>query len=554
MQAASIHPTPSDSSSSSSYGGQDLDQSSARSVRRPSKESMSQDATHSPAQAPLNAHQDARALIRLIQCPACSYPLRYPVTLPCGSSICRQCLPESHARQNITYTGGSESRHAGIICPVRSCQQEHPLSDCSPNVLLIHLMESITAALKGFDLPSTPIQTQMVEVLAPAVKQEQNQALDETNEPKPHLMTAPGGRLLATHAFADSGDLAFSSDVEYTYVDDSAEATQLCKDHDADVLQAVKDAAQQDLDCQVCYNLMLDPTTTPCGHTWCRKCLARILDHSNLCPVCRRYLFLPASLTRHPNNKMLVNLLGALCPDKVDIRRQAVEADEAGVEGLDTAIFVCTPSFPTIPTYLHVFEPRYRLMIRRALESNGRFGMIAYNENGIEQGVLGNPQFMEIGTMLQIVRYQLLPDGRSFVECKGVHRFRVLSHGVLDGYVVGRVEKIEDISLSEEERIEAEETSAPAPEDQDLAAATSLDRLPTSDMLRICQDFVARNRQSAARWLQGQILEAYGEPPDDPATFPYWLASVLPMSDAAKYQLLPLSSARERLKLASTLR
>lgn len=45
-------------------------------------------------------------------------------------------------------------------------------------------------------------------------------------------------------------------------------------------------------------------------------------------------------------------------------------------------IFVCTMSFPGIPCPLHVFEPRYRLMIRRCQESGSRrFGMCIY-ENG----------------------------------------------------------------------------------------------------------------------------------------------------------------------------
>ncbi|PKU36711.1 hypothetical protein llap_12987 [Limosa lapponica baueri] len=45
-------------------------------------------------------------------------------------------------------------------------------------------------------------------------------------------------------------------------------------------------------------------------------------------------------------------------------------------------IFVCTMSFPGIPCPLHVFEPRYRLMIRRCQETGTRrFGMCIY-ENG----------------------------------------------------------------------------------------------------------------------------------------------------------------------------
>ena len=41
-------------------------------------------------------------------------------------------------------------------------------------------------------------------------------------------------------------------------------------------------------------------------------------------------------------------------------------------------VFVCTLSFPNISCPLHVFEPRYRLMIRRCMEGGTReFGMCA---------------------------------------------------------------------------------------------------------------------------------------------------------------------------------
>lgn len=39
-------------------------------------------------------------------------------------------------------------------------------------------------------------------------------------------------------------------------------------------------------------------------------------------------------------------------------------------------IFVCTMAFPTVPCPLHIFEPCYRLMIRRCMEAGTKcFGM-----------------------------------------------------------------------------------------------------------------------------------------------------------------------------------
>lgn len=60
----------------------------------------------------------------------------------------------------------------------------------------------------------------------------------------------------------------------------------------------------------------------------------------------------------------------------------------------EVPIFVCTMAFPTIPCPLHVFEPRYRLMIRRSMETGTKqFGMcIADDFKG----------FADYGCMLQV--------------------------------------------------------------------------------------------------------------------------------------------------------
>lgn len=39
---------------------------------------------------------------------------------------------------------------------------------------------------------------------------------------------------------------------------------------DVDTLHEILEATHQHVDCQVCYNLLLDPVTTFCGHTLCR--------------------------------------------------------------------------------------------------------------------------------------------------------------------------------------------------------------------------------------------------------------------------------------------
>lgn len=56
--------------------------------------------------------------------------------------------------------------------------------------------------------------------------------------------------------------------------------------------------------------------------------------------------------------------------------------------------------------------------------------------------------------MLEIKSVQMLADGRSMLETVGSYRFRLLEKGSLDGYTVGRVERVDDISLEEEAELE----------------------------------------------------------------------------------------------------
>lgn len=364
------------------------------------------------------------------------------------------------------------------------------------------------------------------------------------------VVELPWSKLVATYVLAAQGDLPYGPDLYYL---NSESENQVHKILDVAVLQDLVEAAHRELDCQVCYSIMLDPVTTFCGHTLCRKCMARVVDHACQCPICRRRTAVPPFLDHHPTNKALRDLLEGICPDHMATRREAVAMEERGDEGgLNTALFICTLAFPGQPTFLRIFEPRYRLMLRRCLEGNREFGMLMYNRYNEPQGDLGHVHFWRYGTMLKIGLVQPLPDGTSIVETTGAYRFRVSAHGVLDGYAVGSVERVDDVPLEEEQRIEAEETSRPLPEITDPHAPPDLDRLSTNDLFRISTTFVARMRERSAHWLAQRVLDSHGHPPNDPATFPFWFAAVLPFVEEEKYKLLGVTTVRERLKITAT--
>lgn len=377
---------------------------------------------------------------------------------------------------------------------------------------------------------------------------------------------ASRGRLLATYIMAEEGELTYNSEAICAKMDFSGETEQL----DAMLLERLKESTRSELDCQVCYGVFLDPLTANCGHTLCRKCFHRVLDHSNLCPICRRRIEIPpgVSARRSPSNTFLTNWLSGLFNEDLASRVEAARLDDMdGAGELDIPLFVCAISFPHMPTFLHIFEPRYRLMIRRVIESGDRkFGMLLYNPTREVQGELGRVPFYEYGTLLNVVNMQLLPDGRSLLETVGVSRFRVVKHSVLDGYTVGKIERVSDISITEEEDIEATETSS-APKEtsqghieyspggsssgecSEVHPPPELDSLSTQELMNLGTSFIKKMQDQSAPWLHRSVVNAYGDCPTDAALFPWWFASVVPTSDAEKYRMLLTSSVRERLKM-----
>ncbi|KAG0157071.1 hypothetical protein PDIDSM_4255 [Penicillium digitatum] len=348
----------------------------------------------------------------------------------------------------------------------------------------------------------------------------------------------------------------FPSDASEVIYGESTTPVESTEAQDLIDFQTLRDSLRTELDCQVCYALVLDPMTTPCGHTFCQKCVARVLDHTDLCPICRRKIGMPNDIQLEPINKTMARLIDYFFLDQISVRREASAQDEIGPDyEKNLPLFVCTLSFPTMPTFLHIFEPRYRLMIRRVLANgNGKFGMVMYNRQGrVLPGQLDDVPFVQYGKLLMIERYELLPDGRSLVVATGVSRFKIVDSGMLDGYYVAKTERVDDIALAEEERLESIETSRdtinPLPEGNE--SDLPLDSMSTQQLLLSAREFISNQRRSGAPWLHPRVMLAYGPVPTDAARFPWWFASILPISEEEKYPILAATSVRERLKISA---
>jgi uncharacterized protein len=103
--------------------------------------------------------------------------------------------------------------------------------------------------------------------------------------------------------------------------------------------------------------------------------------------------------------------------------------------------------FPTMAVPLHIFEERYRVLIRELLAdsdpSRRVFGSVAIRE-GYEVGEHGKQELHRIGCRLQITEANAHPDGTYDVLTVARDRFRLNSLDTSGSYPVGEVTDVVD--------------------------------------------------------------------------------------------------------------
>ncbi|KAI5305861.1 hypothetical protein KEM56_003077 [Ascosphaera pollenicola] len=477
-----------------------------------------------------------RSVIRLIQCPKCSRPFRDAVRLPCGRSLCRTCLPPTHRRAHVTYPPLA-GREEGLKCPfsaqfakdeplqlpywstkLHPCAAEHSLNDCAFDVTLNNIVSAFKEALGRKE-----------ETGIGAISH--GHALD----------------LVRAYALAEAGELPYHS---IGHVDkDTVSALRSQETYDG-----LKSSIQDEVNCQLCFSLLMDPLTTDCGHTFCRSCLTRVVDHSNLCPFCRKELWITSTVQSEPGNIRLSEILHTLFFEELRDRVQAFNIEGLGYSEFTTLpLFIATLGFPSTRTFLHVFEIRYRALIHYALASGDRrFGLVMPNRAKATYGSSRHHEYKTYGTVMLIERAEDFPDGRIMIRAKGTSRFRILDAMLTsEGYISAQVQRVEDIPITDEELLEATETSHLSPIPYGGVAVNPFDRMSTEELLTITKDYVRECREKRVPWLSQRTFDAYGQPPTSAATYPYWLATILPITRHERYILLKTRSVRQRLKITA---
>jgi Lon protease-like protein len=100
-----------------------------------------------------------------------------------------------------------------------------------------------------------------------------------------------------------------------------------------------------------------------------------------------------------------------------------------------------TVLLPSAHLPLHIFEPRYRALVKDCLAGEGEFGVVLI-ERGQEVG--GGDVRFPVGTVARILQTAELPDGRWLVDAVGTDRFRVTEWLPEDPYPQAMVEALDD--------------------------------------------------------------------------------------------------------------
>ncbi|KAB2020591.1 hypothetical protein ES319_D07G078700v1 [Gossypium barbadense] len=276
-----------------------------------------------------------------------------------------------------------------------------------------------------------------------------------------------------------------------------------------------------DFDCTLCLKLLYEPITTPCGHSFCRSCLFQTMDRSNKCPLCRTVLFI--SPRTCAISVTLNNIIQRIFPQEYAERRS--EQDNLINFGNDLIpLFVMDVVIPCQKFPLHIFEPRYRLMVRRIMEGNHRMGMVIRDP--------ATDAIADFACEVEITECEPLPDGRFVLEIESRRRFRILRSWDQDGYRMAEVEWVQDIPPRD------------ATDREDLQELTNNAAAHARSWLSTVKASTRDRRKLEAIYN----VEAMMPNPQDPERFSFWLATLSNRRPSERLELLRIRDTAERIR------
>lgn len=181
-----------------------------------------------------------------------------------------------------------------------------------------------------------------------------------------------------------------------------------------------------------------------------------------------------------------------------------------------------TVVFPGVVTPLHVFEDRYRALMRDLVAipdpAERTFAVVAIRE-GYEVGDRGVQSLHRVGTLVQLTEIERYDDGRFDIEVTGRQRIVLDQVDASGEYLTARGDLVDD-----------EEDSSEAAEEAERALAA-----------------FEEYREALSTMRGGPVLA--GPLPHDPAYLSYSLAATCLLSQSQRQDLLEAPDAFTRLRM-----
>jgi Lon protease-like protein len=171
--------------------------------------------------------------------------------------------------------------------------------------------------------------------------------------------------------------------------------------------------------------------------------------------------------------------------------------------------------FPGVMLPLHIFEQRYRGMIKRCVEENAPFGVVLFTGDAESPSTIS-----KVGVLGRVAQVERLDDGRMNILVEGEARFRIVTLTGQTPTWSATVELVDD-----------------EPE------ADALLKSLATDMTKRYLEAYQKGLELTGR--QGSQLRL----PSSPVDLSFMVAYVLDMDLDAKQALLEMTSASERLRL-----
>ena len=103
--------------------------------------------------------------------------------------------------------------------------------------------------------------------------------------------------------------------------------------------------------------------------------------------------------------------------------------------------------FPNEVLPLHIFESRYRMMLKSVLEADSLFGVVKWDPN--------TKSMANVGCCAHIIKHQTANDGRSNIITMGQQRFQVLEVVRSSPFYTGLVSWIDDENIQNLQELDA---------------------------------------------------------------------------------------------------